>query len=1205
MKLRDEEVEREIRVALVLYGGVSLAVYENGVTRTFYELVRGQGIFEALLGLLRARATVDTIAGTSAGGINGLILAACLESGTEFKSTEELWRRLGDFGALMRPMPGDAGVDSVLNGEGYYHEELVRAFNQLCVLQPGWQSPGEMDVFITGTDVRGHERRYADSLGAEIADKNHRIVFRMKHRPGRAWLGLTGRQQSDEKDAELQAAILASVSRITSSFPIAFPAFRVEQLKEHGEEVGAALDYLSHIDGMEERTFVDGGVLDNKPFGPVLEAIFYRMPTMPVDRRLFYVEPDPEPFLKKDDGAEAVVSSRAPDGSPLGIAAACLSVIPAHEGIGSDLDRLIEHNQQVRWLRQLQRTLAGGATQPPSLIEMAKYTATRVEGLCRLLVLDTDAAPSARDYPQDLRRQKMLEAANRLILRAIQQAVAVDPIAVLDKLDIAFQQRIAFRTLYALCDFLETDDHPQQLHTALRRCGRVVKALEVVFVAMIELRDRILAQTHDDEPDEALILRIIDAFCRLLCVDAPHWRGLAAALAAPFPADESRFLDTALLSDALEGAREWLRNLDLTTLTAPDWTTPTILDAIHACLRAVGSACRRNGEALNVEAFVGLDRAIYPIEFASGIHELDEIKFVRVSPADAQKGLSKREAREKVAGDELAHFSSFLRRDWRSNDLLYGRLDGICQVIRSLLDAKALLRAIRQDQLATAAARAETRLFAADNLRSLVPKAKPGSLSRIADSWKDLVAETRALIVDDHASPDEQATAATQNAEWQEAAERFRTALITAAQEDALESDFGGVLTDHYYQEIAYGRYRAPSGADAGSSDTTILGDAIKLAAQDPTRERDTRREFESMRLGGQPITGNNGGVPNDVLGEYVTAVYLLLWGVARRSLGESGGIFDISRVNLLFRAPVVVLHYIFERMRRDRTELLAVIFLSIGVAAGLAWAAFNDSDWRQLGVVLAAVLFACAIANVFLSRMRWPPIVALIVLALLGGAQLLGDSAMDCLNTEPGEARTPEAEPCAAYGQGSGPPMLQIELARSSSEIEARLGPQKSQKREAAKQLVAVDYGFIAAYGLLFLAFAYGLFSAGGWPTKSFASLAALAIVVTVGFDVVENIAMWKSLAGDAPEQRGPSLIKWAAFFFSLIPLAGATFLRCSRGMIALGLVMLASAVLGSVGLWQDWVAAIHLAFNLAALGVGLPILAWLLFAPGRAAPS
>lgn len=36
----ENEHMREVHIALVLYGGVSLAIYENGVTRCFYDLVK-------------------------------------------------------------------------------------------------------------------------------------------------------------------------------------------------------------------------------------------------------------------------------------------------------------------------------------------------------------------------------------------------------------------------------------------------------------------------------------------------------------------------------------------------------------------------------------------------------------------------------------------------------------------------------------------------------------------------------------------------------------------------------------------------------------------------------------------------------------------------------------------------------------------------------------------------------------------------------------------------------------------------------------------------------------------------------------------------------------------------------------------------------------------------------------------------------------
>ena len=35
----------EVSIALALYGGVFLAIYENGVTRCFYDLVKEKGSF--------------------------------------------------------------------------------------------------------------------------------------------------------------------------------------------------------------------------------------------------------------------------------------------------------------------------------------------------------------------------------------------------------------------------------------------------------------------------------------------------------------------------------------------------------------------------------------------------------------------------------------------------------------------------------------------------------------------------------------------------------------------------------------------------------------------------------------------------------------------------------------------------------------------------------------------------------------------------------------------------------------------------------------------------------------------------------------------------------------------------------------------------------------------------------------------------------
>ena len=42
------EKGRETRIGLVVYGGVSLAVYINGVSQEFYHAVQGNGVYRLI-----------------------------------------------------------------------------------------------------------------------------------------------------------------------------------------------------------------------------------------------------------------------------------------------------------------------------------------------------------------------------------------------------------------------------------------------------------------------------------------------------------------------------------------------------------------------------------------------------------------------------------------------------------------------------------------------------------------------------------------------------------------------------------------------------------------------------------------------------------------------------------------------------------------------------------------------------------------------------------------------------------------------------------------------------------------------------------------------------------------------------------------------------------------------------------------------------
>ena len=45
------ERSREVRLGLVMYGGVSLAIYINGVAQEFFRAVRGRGVYRLIKAL--------------------------------------------------------------------------------------------------------------------------------------------------------------------------------------------------------------------------------------------------------------------------------------------------------------------------------------------------------------------------------------------------------------------------------------------------------------------------------------------------------------------------------------------------------------------------------------------------------------------------------------------------------------------------------------------------------------------------------------------------------------------------------------------------------------------------------------------------------------------------------------------------------------------------------------------------------------------------------------------------------------------------------------------------------------------------------------------------------------------------------------------------------------------------------------------------
>jgi patatin-related protein len=969
----NEGASREIRVALVLYGGVSLAVYENGVTEAFFDLVKGNGVFKPILKLLDASAVVDVIAGTSAGGINGLLLATALSAGSEFKETANLWREHGDIGTLMRPVAKAGNAESLLDGEGYYQEHLKDAFKMLLEKgDPDQEGLGEIDVFITGTDLAGHVRTCWDLLGDEIEDKSHRVVFQLKYRPGRRPLGLTAADVRNLEGAdgasarkfqnllEKQATILASIARITSTFPAAFPPFRLAQIDKHLQEgVRLALEDCGGLSGFESlrHIYVDGGVLDNKPFGPVLRAIFYRVPLGLVDRRLFYVEPDPEHITQLGATEEQKLIN------PVGTVVSCLSTIPSHQSISEDLDRLREHNARVKWLKELKTGLAKHLEAQPQTItcrsdafQQDAYHRVRIDSIARSLVLELDAIPSAGDHMVNSVQERLLAS---LKAEFIKISSMPDGMATITSYDIDYHLRRAFHILYKLYGGLErAKGDTETTQTAMQATSRIVKLIKLVRDMLFMLRDNTVPRyVASGNPTPQAIL---DIFVPFLAADAPHWKpvtdelrnGFSLAMLAERNVGP---LSSQNLSKVAREARSEVVTLAgvATEEGVPDGADPgtkagkdatigpnrhTILDEIGEVLRKV--ICAWCGDDVCFEEFQVLDRIFFPLEFACGIHELDEIELVRISPKDAQTGLSEQVPQKKVTGDELAHFAAFFRRDWRSNDILWGKVDGICQIVCSLLDKDAFERLLaRKESLRD--------LMDQEDIHSSLPGCPEPIRTELENAWRRFAA---ALNGNPEILPGE-------------AFEVLKEKLILAGQHEAVNTRFKGLYEDMYFQEISWGNCKEEEKI-ADTSGLEAIGAAAKIWAKKvmrATKGENRGEAFKKMAMGSQTVAGKSGRVPMRVLGEYISQAYLLLWGMMETALGgKKAGLSGNRKIRLFFRSPVWFIYHYISVMRTEQ-RLLPVLLgaLCAALLASGVTGIILGNKWFVIPLIIPFVLIA------------------------------------------------------------------------------------------------------------------------------------------------------------------------------------------------------------------------------------------------------
>ena len=921
---------REFRSALVFYGGVSLAIYENGIARAFHDAVRQRGIFGPLLEAVNTRVVVDVIAGSSAGGINGLLLAAALETGAEFSDTAQMWREAGGFGQLLRPLEQADEAASLLRGETYYFGQLRNAFHRMYRTAPvdeDWAK--EIDVFVTGTDLAGQFWTFADGLHTQITTKDHRLVFHMKHRRGRKLLGrvpagLLALTDDDDRRRHVQADVLASVARVTSSFPGAFPPFTVGELDDQRTAPGvppvvdgsqpwvrSSLGFLAGVDlgqtdgATEDHVLIDGGVLDNRPFGPVLRAIFHRAPSPDnegVERRVFYVEPDPTVFDRQRR-----------DFSPLQVALGSLISLPGYDSIAADVRRIHEHNDRVRLVRSIRDRAAARPSSPDTASEvyldaLAQAVAAFALGLDPCQINNAPALPDAVAHVVTWATRDRSPQAAADLLR---------------QLDLGYSLRRLFHLLYT--HRAGSPLLPAEHYGAVGRALKAFKLLRDVWLKPVRGGGlEALRKTFDaaalDERLEHLQRYVDGCWYRGPAVPQDH-------------APEEWFavvLNQELLTGLVEQAARW---------DPQDTSCPEPLRPIAVVTEQLTRLL--TGDAAQVwSSFPGFDADVYPAELAAGIYELDEIELIRIAPGDAKTpGI---DGPDKITGDRLGHFSAFLRKDWRTNDIAWGHCDGLRQLLSALLDDEAWPRL---------AATADAQWMAAIATRCS-PGWQPPDPGAPADGRRDglpgrlddLEAARTAFV----AQPDDE-----------DRRDGFREALIAVAQTAAAAEYVDTIAEDTRQQNEDWGW------------------------ASGPKRQRDTSDPLAQLiawKIGAEKLAA---AVPLAAAFEYIGKAGLLAWGMlgASASRGVAGTIYD--KLGKLVRPLLRIVHLLGTQMRKGRywgavamglaitgglgytglgilTEDPSRILIGIGVTGGWIW--FFDAVLRRRLRALAVTLGLVAV---------------------------------------------------------------------------------------------------------------------------------------------------------------------------------------------------------------------------------------------------
>ena len=755
-KSSNDRHTKELRIGLVLYGGVSLAVYMNGIVTEIWNAVRASrgvpdddslaggstvSVYAKFLKELAANGcteqlqiVVDTVAGTSAGGINGTFLAKAIVEGGDARILNEMWikeasierlnsappQRLVPFARfaircisqlcnrillIRRKIERETGltwdwiVDHVysmftlkdgshtpLDGK-FFTEVIAKALERMTAkrgrsLISGYQ---RFDLFLTRTDLHGWPRDLPVSRlyhPKALCERTHAHVMHF----------------TDNGGVLADDFALTYATRTTAGFPFAFaPVAYKDVAKSFTEsrptDTIRSLDDFAHRHLREHKLagtrfspqhawMVDGGILDNKPFSYVAGAIERKPAVCEVHRVVIYIEPDPESELE---------GSPEKPPPPSGVAKRFSSLL-FHEPIYDDLRRLHDRNRKVDRIRKVveaARTNLGirlqGLEQELRTVSYWCDWATRFGTSESRLTIGNPGYWVLRAY-----------SAARTFADAICRIADYPP-----------HSRHAYFVQTLVSAWLDDKrwlappsyDERSGVYGLEDGQGDFIDILDISFYrrwlrTLAGAANREFNPSHGDSSDPSGLREGLDDFKRELASISEtidHIETNAGnAQDAPLQALADRLgkvdIDMAIAAMHDDAKRKrWVDDFYLVLNEGYQLIASSIRrqrtdlgERVTTAVENVVTKAACKGIGNEFARFPSLDQIAFPMMDFAGVEDLTEIEVMRISPSDSQIF---KEGSNTPKGSALGRFAGFLRDDFRQNDLLLGRLHGAERLI--------------------------------------------------------------------------------------------------------------------------------------------------------------------------------------------------------------------------------------------------------------------------------------------------------------------------------------------------------------------------------------------------------------------------------------------------------------------------------------------------------------------------------------------